>query len=192
MFRPIVAAVAAVLVAGCASKLTKEEERATVGQAPPAGPSIEAKQVAAEAEASEVTEISFAKGKQTLGTEAKRKLSAMIDRARKAGAIDEINVLVWADREFPSVNTQKLSKDQRTLAERRGEEIEKFLNSVDKDAEVNAFSMAERSSALERLFGTEDSRLKKSLEVAGVPNTDTSVKAPAKASKAIVMVRLKE
>jgi len=34
--------------------------------------------------------------------------------------------------------------------------------------------------------------MKKSLEVAGIPNTDTAVKAPPKASKAIVMVLIKE
>jgi hypothetical protein len=41
---------------------------------------------------------------------------------------------------------------------------------------------------LKDLFNTSDAQIKKSLETAGIPTTDTTVKVPSKASKSIVMV----
>jgi len=52
--------------------------------------------------------------------------------------------------------------------------------------------MAERPNIIKEFVGSSEARLKKSLERAGIPNTDTSVKFPAKASRAILLIDLKE
>lgn len=158
----------------------------------PAKASIEAKQLAAESEASDVVEVEFNKGQTQLSVDAQKRIDALIAKANTKGKIDEIKVLVWADREYPSVHTEELSKDQRKLADKRGKEIKNHLKTIADSSDVDVHSMAERPGLLAEWMGTTDARLKRSLEVAGVPNTDTSVKAPAKASRAIVMVLLKQ
>lgn len=151
-------------------------------------PSMAAKQIAVEEEASYVTEFTFAKGSARLTDDAKSNLRGIIDSARKNGKVDEIKVITWGDTEYPSVHTDKLSKTEVDLVKKRNQSIEKFVESYNKDLDVDLYSMAERPGAIQRLFGTSDARIKRSLETAGVPNTDSSVKMPSKASKSIVMV----
>lgn len=170
----------AVLGVGCSS-----QQKAEVSQNKP---SIEAKQIAVEEQASYVTEFAFAKGSSSLTDEAKMNLRTLIDSARKRGKVDDIKVITWGDSEYPSVHTGKLSKADIELVKKRNKSIENFVEAYNKDLDVDFYSMAERPNTLQRLFGTTDARIKRSLETAGVPNTDSAVKAPTKASKSIVMV----
>ena len=157
----------------------------------PAAPSIEAKQLAAENEASYVTELTFRKGKNQLSPDAHTQLSKVLDQARAHGKIQDVKVITWADAEYPSANTKALSVGQVKLATRRNDEIKRFLKNLDRDVSVTTYNMAERPGAVSELLGTSNAHIKKSLEVAGIPNTDTTVKLPAKASKSIVLVILK-
>lgn len=158
----------------------------------PAAPSIEAKQLAAENEASYVTELVFRKGKNQLSPDAHTQLSKVLDQARAHGQIQDVKVITWADAEYPSANTKALSAGQVKLATRRNDEIKRFIKNLDRAVNVTTYNMAERPGAVSELFGTSNAHIKKSLEVAGIPNTDTTVKLPAKASKSIVMVILKD
>jgi hypothetical protein len=156
-----------------------------------AGPSIEAKQVAAEEQAPYVTEIQFKKGKKALNAHDRKQIDKVIRDAKTHGEISDIKVVTWADEEYPSVNTKKLSSRQVKLADRRNGEIKSYIQSLDKKAGIQTYNMAERPGALSQLLSTPNSRIKRALEVAGIPNTDSSVKTPAKASKSIVMIILK-
>ncbi len=175
---------------------TKKEETAPVAakKSPDAGSSIEAKQVAAEEEATFVTEINFAKTKTNLTVEDKSKLKKIFEQATSKGQIEDIKSVAWADSEYPSVHTKKLSQSQVVLAKNRNLAIQVYFNSLNQSTakKFSAYNMAERPDAVSALVGTPNARIKKSLEVAGIPNTDTSVKNPAKASKAIVMIILKD
>ena len=175
---------------------TEREASATANPTPPkpAAPtsSIEAKQLAAEQEASYVTELNFSKGKSQLNADAHTRLSKIVNQARAHGTIEDVKVISWADSEYPSVNTGKLSSNQRKLAESRNEEIKRFLKNLERDVKVTTYNMAERPGSVATMLGTSNAKIKKSLEVAGIPNTDTTVKLPAKASRAIVMVMLKD
>lgn len=151
-------------------------------------PSMAAKQIAAEEEASYVTEFTFTKGSANLSDEAKASLRNTIDSARKSGQVDEIKVITWGDAEYPSVHTDKLSRAEIDLVKKRNQAIKNFVESYNKELDVDLYSMAERPGPVQRLLGTSDVRVKRSLETAGVPNTDSSVKMPSKASKSIVMV----
>lgn len=153
----------------------------------PKGPSIEAKQVAAQNETSYVTELTFDKGKSTLTKKSQTELQKLIRKAKTQGEIDEIKVITWGDEEYPSVHTKELSDAQIELAKKRNQSIEKFLKQTAQGIEIDHLNMAERPSALQEFIGSEDYRLKRALETAGVPTTDTAVKSPSKASKAIVM-----
>lgn len=175
----LAASVLAALMVGCSSS-TKTTS---------AGPSIEAKQVAVEQEASYVTEFSFNRGSATLSEAAKADLRRVIaDAKHNGGEIREMKVITWGDSEYPSSNTKKLSNKEIDLVDKRNKNITDFVKSVQDGVSVDTHSMAKRPGALKDLFNTQDAQIKKSLETAGIPTTDTAVKVPSKSSKAIVMV----
>lgn len=153
-------------------------------------PSQEARYAANENDVAFVSEVIFAKGSSKLSKASKKSLDAMIAKSKKTSALREVKIVAWGDLEYPSVNSKKLPKDQRTLAQARAEALQKVFDKT--EVKVELFNMAERPSALSTLLQTDNSRIKKSLEVAGIPNTDTAVKTPSKAGHGIVMVILKD
>ncbi|UOF01795.1 hypothetical protein [Bdellovibrio reynosensis] len=177
--------VSATLVS-CATREEREEAEAKKAAAK-AGPSIEAKQVAAEQETSFVTEFAFPKGSAELTEQAKADVRRVISNAKRNGDIDEIKVITWGDSEYPSVHTKKLSKAEIDLVKKRNKAIKDFVKEFS-NTDVDSHSMAERPGTITNLLNTEDAKVKKSLEVAGIPTTDTAVKTPSKASKSIIMV----
>ena len=154
-------------------------------------PSLEAKIVAQEQKASYVTEISFDKGSTTLTPSAKSKLDETMQRARNAGVIDEIKVIAWADREYPSKAKKTLTKGQQKLAAGRGKAIDSYLKQQT-PATVDNYNMSERPNALAKLFSSSDARIKRSLAEAGIATTAHDLRSPENASKAMVMLILKE
>lgn len=179
----VVVGSALVLAAGCASK----DEKAKMENKSPI--SIEAKQVAAEQNAAFVTEFSFPKGKSGLTPTAKTQLEEVVAKAKQAGKIQEVKVISWGDAEYPSVHTKKLSKAEINLVKNRNKSVENFVKHH-QDAAIKTYSMAERPNTFGEIFSSSDAKIKKSLEVAGIPTTDTAVKVPAKASHSIVVVIL--
>ncbi|MBC7420254.1 MAG: hypothetical protein H7328_05950 [Bdellovibrio sp.] len=175
---------------GCSSK--PEVPAAENNSAPvKPGASIEAKQVAAQEETMYVAEIRFTKLSTLLTKVHKNQIQDALKEASLRGPVKNIRVLTWADAEYPSVHTKKLSEEDRDLVKKRNDAIKTYLNKSASGVDVELYSMAERPGLLKDIFKTTDSRLKKSLEIAGVPNTDTSVKTPSKASHSIVIVELK-
>lgn len=181
------ALVALVLLTAC----SHAEPKRTAKKAVP-GTSIEAKQLAAEEEASYLAELTFQKDQRDLTAAEQKRLQEIIRQAKAAGTIEEVQVISWADAEYPSVHTKRLSETQRDLAEARNEKIREYLRAWDETLDVKTFNMAERPGVTARLLGAADARIKNTLEVAGIPNSDTTVKVPAKASKAMVLVRLQD
>jgi hypothetical protein len=155
-------------------------------------PSIEAKQVAAEEQAAFVVEVKFAKNQHKLPAAAKLKIKKLVQQANSAGKLSRVQVAVWADQEYPSVHTKALSSDQVELVKRRGQEVSSVIEAVEKDADPEVHNMAERPGMWGELVSNAGARLKKAFEVAGIPNTDTSVKSPSKASHAIVLISVEE
>lgn len=186
----------ALIVVSCSSKPAKDpgsnttsvkkaQETKTV--------SMEAKQLASEQESKFVTEINFDKTKANISKQAKDDLKELYQKASKKGKIDEVQVITWGDQEYPSVHEKRLSKKQIDLVEKRNQTLKNYLIGLTKDnVDVETHSMAERPGTLKRLFDSEDARIKKSLETAGIPNTDTSVKVPGKASKSVVIFIMEE
>ncbi len=186
----------ALIISACSSKppkdpganstsgVTKAQESKTV--------SMESKQLASEEETNLVTEVTFTKEKTTLSKAAQEDIRALWQKASKKGKIDEVKVITWGDQEYPSVHEENLSEKQIDLVKKRNDSLEKYISKLTKDADVETFSMAERPGALQRLFSSEDAKIKKSLETAGIPNTDTTVKVPGKASKSVVIFIMEE
>ncbi len=163
---------------------------AAAGGAPPVSPL--AKEVAAEENAPYVVEISFKKGSSQLTAAAKGKLSQLLKSVDNTSQVKAIKVVTWADQDYPSKQAKKLDDLQIKIAKNRNDEIRRYFHASDKSLTLDLHSMAERPGALKDMLGTSDSRIKKSLEVAGIPTTNLAQKMPSKASKSIVMLVLKE
>ncbi len=174
------------VIVNCGSR--EKAPEVTESVAPP-GASIEAKQVAAQSGSSFVTEFAFPTKSKALSADAKRKLTKVLadSQADPKTEVDTVKLIVWADQEYPSVHTKELPEAQVKLAQERGDTVAKWLNN-NNVGDIEVVNMAKRPGMLSDLFGSEDHRIKKALEVAGIPNTDTSVKAPPKKGHAIVIV----
>ena len=177
---------------GACSSHPTEAEIAAPQQKKAAAPgaSIEAQQVAAEQKADFVGEITFSKKQKTLSPANQSVIEKLLKDAHGRGKIQEVRVITWADSEYPSINTKKLSNPDQRLVKERNEAIESFLKSQTSDLKIKSYSMAERANSLKDFIGSAESRIKKSLEVAGIPTTDTSVKYPSKASKSILLIMM--
>lgn len=168
------------------------KEQATIKTPEKSAPSIEAKQVAAEMQAAFVTEVQFAKNKHTLSAASRKEIKKLLARAQQAGNLGEVQVAVWADQEYPSVHTKNLATEQVDLAKRRGTEISGLLKTQNRDLDPKVHNMAERPGMWGEFVANEGARLKKAFEVAGIPNSDTSVKTPAKTGHAVILVSIQE
>lgn len=175
-----------VLISACASK---EEKKANADSTPRA--SQEAVYVANEQNTPYVTEHKFKPGGDVLSRTFKGELQRIYQEAMSHGKIESVKVIAWADLEYPAATTKKLSKEQIRLADKRGNEVKRYLHSLNSDLSVEIFNMAKRPRLISELLATDDARIKQALEVAGIPNTNTSVKVPSKAAHAIVMYLLK-
>jgi hypothetical protein len=153
---------------------------------------VEAKYAASELGAQQVAELRFPRGSAKLKLKELKRLDAALSKARKEGKVDEIKVIAWADREYPSYNSGSLPKPDQELARERNEAIQKILTGKVSGAGINTYNMAVYPNGAERLFKTSDFRVKRSLEQAGIPNADTGVKMPAMAGKALVMILLEK
>ena len=139
-------------------------------------------------DASFVTEIVFNKGASELSADGKSQLRDILTAAQKRGKIEEVKVLAWADAEYPAKG--KLGKDATKLADDRSQEIEGYIVDNVKNVDVDDYNMAEQPAQLSKIFKTQDVRVKRSLETAGLAVPAKSG-MPSKASRALVMVILR-
>ena len=140
-----------------------------------------------------VTEITYPRGEKEVSHEAKEKLAKLFQASEGRGNIKKVKVLTWGDLEYPSIHSRKDSLLQTELAVERNQSLLHYLEGLaGKKTNIQFLSMAERSSAINRFLEGENESTRKSLELVGIPNTDTSVKVPEKASKSIVIFIMEE
>jgi hypothetical protein len=171
-------------VAGCSSSRQKQEKQAREA-------AVEReKEVAAREGATVISRIAFPKGTSVLDDRGKEELSRAIARARKMGDVSKVTVAVWSDMEFP---TQKAKVPQRQvqLANRRGEQIESYLEDRLEVRDVRVHNMGEHESWVTQAMDTPDARLKKQLLETGVAAPKGTDKVGVrKASTALVMIEV--
>ena len=99
-------------------------------------------------------------GKASMLTpESRNQLDQLLREATLNGRmIQEVQVASWSDNPAPRKG-ERLSKPDRTLAERRGDAVKKYIRANSK-AGVTNYNMAERASWLAKTFDTSDSELK--------------------------------
>lgn len=126
--------------------------------------SIEARQVASEAESSFVAEIVFPQGKSTVPLEARQSIRKVFQAASKKGKVAAAKIITWGDRAYPSGQKELLGSDQRKLVEDRNDQLESYLERLDEKMDVDKISMAEQPGVMDEIMSGENVRLKKTLE----------------------------
>lgn len=195
MLKKILMALVLLFCAACAHKESEPNHKPEVHKAPPpptAGASIEAKELAAEEQAPYVTEFKFRKGEKILSAADTSRIKKFLDEAKKHGEITGIQIVSWADKEYPQKPTKHLSLDQVTLAKDRGDTIATAFRGLDKDLKIETLNMADRPSRFAEWFDTKNAQIKSALEAAGIPHDGGKAKSPPKASHAIVLLTLKK
>ena len=146
---------------------------------------------ATEAGAKKYVEIKFNEGGSTLSKSAKDSLRAALSEARREGKVDEVIILSWADKNYPSKKLKSLSKKQRDLADNRNMRVKEYLKSLE-DVDVNSYNMAERPSSFSKLFNTADNELKNSMLEAGLSTTADKADYSSKASHSVILIKTKQ
>jgi|GEM_PF-5680383 len=137
--------------------------------------SIETKQLAAEKEAETLAEVAFIKGRADFGKAERDRLERVI-RKLKEKNVDRVIVAAWSDRTLPGEDGKNLTARDKDLAEKRGEFVRELLRQRGGEKiKIDFHNMAEKPGAISKFLGSEEARIKKSLE-------------GARPSKAIVLV----
>lgn len=179
-------------LAACSSSPKSVSNEAQGEAAPTTQASMEAKQLGAEQQTPYVTELEFDKGSSKLNSASQLKLERLLSRVQANENVDSIKVISWADQEYPTESSKGLPDSQKKLAENRNETIKNFVEKINDGLSVDTLSMAERPNEFAEFLGSEDARIKKSLETSGISLSGSSTEqAKSKVSKAIVMLMLK-
>lgn len=144
--------------------------------------------------ASDYKEITFDKNTTTLTPEQKAEIQNTINMASQKGKIDEVKILVWADKEYPS-EKGKLDKSDVRLAKERIKNLNNYLKKDLRISDVDTYNMTERPNALQKFFHTSEAQVKSTTESSGAAPTaeNTGIfDIKDQASKAVVMVFLKK
>lgn len=140
------------------------------------------------------TEIGYEKGSPFLDASDRKAIDALMVKAKGKGKIEDVKVLSWADREYPTEGN-KAEKQERDLAGNRAKRIRQYLKDVHKIGDVDAYNMAERPNALEKLFSTADYEVKTSAENAGTAPTEKRLnlfRSNGRSSTALVVVEMED
>jgi len=103
--------------------------------------------------AAQVKEVSFDKNSDKLTDAQKAEIRTAVQEAAQKGNIDEVKILAWSDKEYPTENG-KQTKEEVGLAKNRIKHLRAFLKDELKVKSIDTHNMAERPNALEKMFNT--------------------------------------
>ncbi len=187
----------AAMLGACASKepekkaVEYKEKSPQITTTKPVGSSVTTKLLASEQGTDLYTEIDFMKGSAKLSQNALQKIKSLQQKAKAKGNIDEVQVITWADKEYPSNQKEELDQSQKDLVEKRNKALEKYF-AQNKDVKFTPISMAERTTALGRLTASEKTKVKESLQEVEIATTANKEKGPSMVSKSIIMLLPKD
>ncbi len=131
----------------------------------PKATSIAAKQLATEQGTRFVTEIKFDKNQDIVSAKDQGRIKALYRKAHKQGKVEEVQLITWADKEFPSKDQKELNTTQQELVDERNKSLAQIIERLDKKLDIKKISMAERADALAQFTATDEAQIKDSLEI---------------------------
>lgn len=137
--------------------------------------------------------MTFENGNADLLEAHRKELKAVFDQEKSHGKIKNVQVLTWADREYPGKN-EKASSHEINLAYRRGEQIKNFLRRELSVSQVDVYNMAKRPNAIQDLLKTSAAKIKGTMVRSGSAPTyreDSDLfQNGGQSSKAVVFIYL--
>lgn len=168
------------LATGCATHEANENSPSKTAQA------------AAKVGATHYTVVNFPQGQDGLSQAELSKIRELATVAQQSGKVEEIQVLAWADREYP-VDGQKVSAKDSDLADNRAVTIKEYLkNDLNSSASIESHNMAKRPGVFAELVKSDDFELKSTFEDTGAAPNDVGTRQALvgnKASKAVILVK---
>lgn len=156
--------------------------------------STETKDVATRLGAADTVEVTFDRGSATLSDSQKRDLARAVNLQKQKGTISRVDILAWSDKEYPLPNA-KHEKGDIDLANRRANEVKKYLSDTKTVSSTDVYNMAERPNRFEEALKMADARLKDSMEAGGAAPTTSAATGlfgqKGQAHRVLVMVHLK-
>jgi hypothetical protein len=182
----------AAFAAGCAHRSNHTEKRRVAQTETKVQPNTKApiSELSEEPGSHVVSTLKFPLGQTKLTPAARAELAKAIRLAEDAGEVEEITVVVWSDQEFPAPG-EKLPRAQVNLADKRGDEIEDFLEDKLNAGSVAVHNMAKHPTYLGRYFNTTDARIKQDLVKSGLAPVGDDVTTNRRSSTALIMVKAK-
>ncbi|WP_413586981.1 hypothetical protein [Bdellovibrio sp. HCB274] len=176
-------AATATIAVSCASKEPKEAQVETPSKV---------SQAAAEVGATYYTVIDFPAGKNTVNDTEKQKLRQLAGVANARGDVKEIQVLAWADREYPAEGQKVSSGDKKLADDRLAAVKDYFKKDLQSDADIESHNMAKRPGFFAEMVNSEDNKTKNAFEQIGAAPNDIGPRQALmgnKASKAVILVK---
>jgi len=136
-----------------------------------------------------VSTIAFEPGRKGLSPEATAELNRVILEAKQRGEVQAVDVAVWSDME--SAKGQKLPRQQVELAKERADNIEKYIDRMQPEADVTIHNMAQQPGSFANFLKTQDTTVKNRLAALGVAADETGQDVKARSSSALVFIKLK-
>lgn len=137
--------------------------------------------------ARDFVEIKFAPGSSKLSDFQESTLKRMLDQDVNEKS-NQLIILSWADQEYPSKKTERLSFKHRNIAGARNESILRYIRAQGSNVVIENHNMAERPNTLAQWFNTDDNKIKSALSAAGLPTTADTLPFPSKASHAVILI----
>jgi hypothetical protein len=189
----IIAALLSLTTVACSSH--KTEEKMVKAEEQPTTKTSVAVQEVADNNSAYYAVLKFDKGTQRLSEASKKDLREFVASAQREGRkIDEIKILAWADREYPSTGVKLTDRDVK-IATERSKSIEKFLkDDLNTNGDYETYNMAKRPNKVSEFFKGDDYKTKRIFERTGAAPAGTDMQAfmNSKASKALIMVDYKD
>lgn len=146
---------------------------------------VTAQMLASEAGSNMFTQIYFKKGSSVLTTDARKKLQSLFQKASKQ-KIDEVQVVTWADIEYPE-KEKNLYETQQELVEKRNDQLERTLKNYNDGWEIKKVSMAFETNWLEELTEPTSAEVKESMEDVDIATKGSPHSGEKKASRSIII-----
>lgn len=128
---------------------------------------------AAQLDRNMVVTVDFKPGQQGLSADATAQIEKALRDARTRGEVDNVDVAVWSDMQYPAEG-RTLPREQVRLADERAKNLENFIDRVEPKSDVTVYNMAKQPNAFQKWVNTRDAEVKEKLTRAGVTQRTTA------------------
>jgi hypothetical protein len=127
--------------------------------ADPGGMVETAQQIAYEITGKDAASLRFNKGSSTLSSSDQSELRTMYNAVKSDARVKEIVIAAYSDLPYPKSQKSDLPRKSRSLADKRGAQVAKFLHELGAK-NVRVVNMAKKATWIERSFDTDEAQIK--------------------------------